>query len=411
MADLSHSADYKPRIFPYNGDISDAEMDRVQTIDPAVTQNREKKEEIGNPNVVGYVKKAPSIAYRMTQLEHGSMEFWKKITNKADSVQTLTLDDFKTPAFDICAYINDDAGNFVGTVQYPMLRTSGFSFTIGDPDSDIERSFDFVGEKAVIWREGNKYFIYVRHLCGSGGDNEIDLSAKAPVEDPDTSGKYMIRVLRVRGASTTELVSGTDYTYTHGTKKLEITSVQTDDVIKVYYTSATAPDTIFTPNTSDPASILADSVDIYLYIPQSGSPSASDKVHLLQSAGIDVTFDREDIKEIGSREVQKRGITDKTVAVTLGRLLADNFTIEQVLRGATSSYGKIDIEKFTDSATLIIKVYEDYTKTTFKYGLKASGLSSSELRGGAGVNAYVSKENALECESLTITESEGELGI
>lgn len=410
MAELIHSSYYRPRIFPYNGDVADAEIDRVQSIDPTVSQNREKVEEVGNPTPVGYVKKIPSIAYRMTQLEYGSMEFWKKITNKSDTVKSITLADFKTPAFDICGYLTDDAGTFRATVQYPKLRTSGFSISIADPDANIERSFDFVGEKAIIWREGNKYFIYNRHLCGSGSDNEIDLSGKEPVEDPDNSGTYMIRVLRVRGSDTTELVDGTDYTYSSVTKVLTITSVQTDDVIKSYYTSATAPDTIFTANTSDPASILADSVDIYLYIPASGVPTASNKIHKIQSGTIDVSFDREDIKEVGSREVQKRGVTDSTVSVSLGRLL-DNYTIEQVLRGVGSSYGKIDVEKFTDEATLIIKVYEDYTKTTFKYGFYATGLSSSELRGGAGINAYVNKENALEGEALTITEDETALPI
>lgn len=410
MGEIVHSSYYKPRIFPYNGDVADAEMDRVQTIDPTVTQNREKIEEIGNASPVGYVKKIPTVGYRMTQLENGSFEFWRKITNKADSVKTLTLENFKTPAFDICAYISDGT-TFLGTVQYPKLRVAGFSINFADPESNIERSFDFVGEKAVIWREANKYFIYIRHEAGSGNDNEIDLSSKVPAEDLDDSGVYMIRVLRVRSGATTELVSGTDYTYSSATKILTITSIQTSDVIKVYYTSATAPDNIFTANTSDPASILTDSIDIYLYIPQSGSPSSADKMYKLQSATIDVGLEREDVKELGNREVVKRSVTDNTVTVTLGRLL-DAYTIEEVLRGVNSSYGKIDVEKFTDSAKLIVKIYEDYTKTTFKYGFIASGLSSSELRGfGAGVNANVRVENALEGEALTITNDITEIGI
>jgi hypothetical protein len=407
---MIHSSYYKPRVFPFNGDVADAEIDRAQAIDPTVSLNREKIEEIGNPNIVGYIKKTPTIGYRLTQLEYGSMEFWRKLTNKADSVLTLDLDDFKTSTFDICAYLTDDDGTFKGTVWYPKLRTSGFSVTIGDTDAIIERGFDFVGEKAVIWQGDNKYFIYNEHTAASGSDDDIDLSAKAPAEDPDNSGQYMLRVLRVRGSATTELVETTDYTYTDGTKILHINSIQTDDVIKAYYTSATAPDAQFTPNTSDPAGILADSCDIYVYIPASGKPSSSDYMYRVQSATIDVSFDREDVKEIGNREVVKRGIRDKTVTVTLGRLL-EEFTMEEVLRGVASGYGKIDVEEFTDQATVIIKVYEDSTKTTFKYGIKATGLTGSELRGGAGINAYVNKENALEGEALVITSDAGELGI
>lgn len=411
MSDLIHSAYYKPRIFPYNGDVADAEIDRAQSIDPSVTQNREKIEEIGRSGPVGYIKKIPSIAYRLTQLEYGSIEFFRKIANKADSVKTITLDDFKTPTFDICAYLTDDASTFVGTIQYPKLRVSGFSLAIGDPDAIVERSFDFVGEKAIIWREDNKYFIYNKHTCGSGSDNEIDLSAKAPAEDPDNSGVYMIRVLRVRSGATTELVDGTDFTYSSVTKVLTITSVQTADIIKSYYTSATAPDTIFTANDTNPDAILADSVSCYLYIPQSGSPTSSDYIYRLQSVGLDISFDRNDIKEIGNREVVKRGINDKTVTVTLDRIL-ERYTIEQVLRGVASSYGKIDVEKFTSEATLVVKVFEDNTKQTFKWGLKSTGLSSSEVRGAvAGINAYLSQGNSLEGENLTITDDETELPI
>jgi hypothetical protein len=297
----------------------------------------------------------------------------------------------------------------VGTIWYPKLRTSGFSISIGDPDATIERSFDFVGEKAVIWQGDNKYFIYVKHTAASGNDDEIDLSAKAPAEDPDNGGVYMQRVLRVRGADTTELDS-TEYSYSDGTKKLTINSIQTGDVIKVYYTSATAPDTIFSLNDADAAALAADSVSIYLYIPASGKPSSSDYLYRLQSVTLDITFDREDVKEIGNTQVVKRGIRDKTVAITFGRILGE-FTVEEVLRGEAPGYGKIDVEKLSDEITLIVKVFSDNTKNTFLYGFKAEGLSPTELRGGAAINEYVNKEHSLEGESLTITSNAGELGI
>ena len=400
---MIHSSYYKPRIFPFNGNCAPAEIDRAQAIDPTISLNREKVEEIGNPNIVGYIKKTPAITYRLTQLEYGNFEFWRKITNKADSVKTLTLDDFKTPTFDICAYLTDDDTTFKGTIWYPKLRTSGFSVTIGDPDAIIERGFDFVGEKAVIWEAGNKYFIYKEHVAGSGLDDDIDLSARVPAVDPDDATKYMIRVLRVKAGVTTELDETTDWTYTPATKILHIVSIANNDIIKIYHTSATAPDVQFSPNTNDPAGILADSCEIYVYEPGTGKPSSSDKMYRVQSATIDVTFDREDVKEIGNREVVKRGIRDKTVTVTLGRLL-EEFTMEQVLRGVSSTYGKIDIEKFSDQVTVIVKVFSDSTKTAgkFQYGLVATGLTGSELRGGAGINAYVNKENALEGEALTL---------
>jgi len=124
---MIHSSYYQPRIFPLYGDVAPAEIDRAQAIDPTTTLNRDKVEEIGRDGVVGYVKRSPTVAYRLTQLEYGSMEFWRKITNKGDAITTITLADFKTPAFDICAYLTDDDGTFKGTIWYPKLRTSGFS--------------------------------------------------------------------------------------------------------------------------------------------------------------------------------------------------------------------------------------------------------------------------------------------
>jgi len=406
-------SDYKPRIFPILGVGDDAEIDRAQNIDPTETLNREEVNEIGNADVVGYLKKSPTIGYRLTQLESGSIEFYQKLVNTAvkgnDGQDAIDLDDFKTSYFDIVAYLADDDGTFRGTKHYPSLRTAGFSLSIGEPDGVIERSFDFVGESAITWQGDNKYFIYKKHICGSGDDNVIDLSDKTPAIDPDDS-VYMLRVVRVRAGTSTELTITTDYAYSDATKELTIVSVLTDDVIKIYYTSATAPDTQFTPNTTDKAGILGDCVDIYLYIPASGKPSTSDFLYRLQSVGFEIAFEREDKKELGNKNVVLRGISDKNITVTLGRLLED-FSLEEALRGAGAGYGKIDIQKLSDEVSIIIKVYDDNTKSNFKYGIKATGLTPSEFSPGSAVKEYVKKDATLIGKNLIITADATVLGI
>jgi hypothetical protein len=412
---MIHSSKYQPRIFPINGDGAPSEIDRAQSIDPTVALNRDKVQEIGNSSVVGYVKKSPTVTYRMTQLEYGSIEFWRKITNQSDSVDTITLENFKTPTFDICAFLTDDDETFRGTLWYPKLRTSGFSISIGDPDATIERTFDFVGEEAVTWQGANKYVIYESHDAGSGADDTVDLSTRVPAIDPDVdvsktdAEKYIYRVMRYRGTTSTELTLSTDVTYSTSTKVLTIVDCQANDKFKIWYTSATAPATLFTPNTTDSVALTADSVSIYLYIPGSGNPSSSDYIYRLQSATIDVSFDREDVKELGNKRVVQRGVNENTVTVTLGRIL-EQFTIEEVLRGETSGYGKIDVEKLTDSASLIIKVFEDNTKTTLKYGFKADNLSPTNVTNGAGINTYVNAENTIEGTSLIISSDNTQLG-
>lgn len=412
---MIHASKYQPNIFPINGLGDPSEIDRAQGIDPTVTPNKTKVEEIGREGVVGYVKKSPTVSYRLTQLEYGSLEFWRKLCNKADSVVTLTVADFKTPTFDIAAYLTDDDDTFRGTLWYPKLRTSGFSVSVGDPDAIAERSFDLVGEEAVTWQGANKYVIYKNHDAGSGADDTIDLSAKVPVADPDVAvgesdaAKYIMRIQRIRSGVSAELVPSTDYTYSTGTKIVTIVSAVADDVYKVWYTSSTAPDSLFTPNDSDLDAVAADSVSIYLYIPASGSPTSSDYVYRLQSVSIDVAFDREDLKEIGNKRVVQRGINNTTVTVALGRIL-EEFTIEEVLRGAGADYGKIDVEQLTDNATLIVKIFEDNTKAVLKYGFKATGLSPTELSNGVDVNSYVEAGDTLEGENLTISSDNSELG-
>lgn len=412
---MIHSSKYMPRIYPINGLGGPSEIDRAQKIDPAVSLNRDKVEEIGNSDIVGHIKRSPSVTYRLTQLEYGSLEFWRKICNKADTVNTLTLDDFKTPIFDIAAFLTDDDATFRGTLLYPKLRTSGFSMNIGNPDAIIERTFDLIGEEALTWQGANKYLIYVEHDAGSGSDDVVDLSARVPAIDPDVPAgktnaeKYIYRIARIRSGVSTELDLSADVSYDTGNQELTINGVQAGDKYKIWHTSSTAPSTLFTPNTADASALVADSVSVYLYIPGSGSPSASDYLYRLQSVGMDVTFDRQDVKEIGNKRVVQRGINKKTVNFKLGRIL-EQFTLDEVLRGEAPGYGKIDVEKLTDKASVIIKFFSDNTKETLLYGMKADNLSPTDLSNGAGINAYVNADDTIEGESLIISSDNTQLG-
>ena len=397
-------SDWKPRIFPVLGDVESSEIDRVQGIDPTTALNRERVDEIGNANVVGYTKKSPTIGYRISQLEYGSIEFWQKIicssVKGADGQSAITLDDFKTPYFDICGYLSDDSGAYRGTKMYPALRTSGFSIAIGEPQARIERSFDLVGESAITWQGANQYVIYGKHEVESADDDTIDLSGSGipvPAVDPDNAGV------------STVLAKGTGYTET-STSITVLATIATGDVIKYCYTSAVAPDVIFTPNTSDPSALLGDCVSIYLYIPATGKPSVSDYVYRLQSINFDVKFTREDLRELGNKEVVQRGIKENVVTANLGRIL-ETFSIEEVLRGEVAGYGKIDVEKLSDEIALIVKVYKDNSKSEFAYGFKMTGMSPTDLKDGVTVREYVKTDNTLTGEELTISADESVIGI
>jgi len=407
---LIHSSKSQPRIFPRKGTATDSELDRVQSIDPTRTLNKERVEEIGRDGVVGYIKKSPTITYRMVQFETGNIETWNKLIcddalgHDVSSEDAITLDDFKNSYFDICAYLTDDDGTFKGTVHYPSLRVSGFSLAIANPQAIIERNFDFVGESAYIWQGNNKYFVSELLTPTPGSDVVITLVNTAVV-DPDVASKYMIRVTRVASDGTVTELSKNDADYTENATTVTVATVSEGDKIRLHYTSGTAPTTIFTANNSDIPALLGDCADIYLYIPATLHPDSTDILKKLQSINIDVKFDREDLFEIGNSEVVQRGVKNKTVTVTLGKNIED-FSMDAVLRGESSTYGKIGISKFSDDITVIVKIYSDNTKDTLKYGMIMTNLCPTSVKGGAGVNAYLTEEATLEGEDLSITENE-----
>lgn len=401
--------EYKPKVIPYNGDIAEAQIDRVQSIDPSPSRNSEKVNEMGRDGAVGYSKKTPSVPYSLSQLEYGNFEFWTKIANKPDATTTLTLADFTTPAVDLYGVLTDDDGTFFGIKHYPEQRVTGFAINIGDPEADIERSFDFIGENAITW-QGLYLIGDDRHtVVGDGSDEAVTLS-KTPAIDPDkdVSGdadekKYFIRVLRVRAGVTTELTYTTDYTYDSvaAPTTLVIVSVLDGDVIKPQYVSTSAPTNIFVNNDSDPVTINAQCVDIELV-------SGDATIYRLQSVGMEVSFEREDLGEIGNIKKVQRGVADKNVTITLDRNLED-LDLEAAMRGVDSTYKKIDITKFTDDLGIRVKIYTDNTKATFKYGFKATGLASSDLSSPGAVKEYTKSNVTLIGDVLTISSLEADL--
>lgn len=372
------------------------EIDRLQEMSSTTTLNRTKIREIGRDGIVDWKKSIPTVSLTLRQYEYGTLEFWRQLTNKGASVDTITFADFKTPQVDVAGYKTDDGGTFLGTVLYKGLRTSGFSVNFADPDAIIERSFTLVGEDEMLFLNANKYLIYKRNVIAAGLNQSVTLSDPTPVADPDNSGQYLLRVTRSRAGVTTELTAGTEWSCTGATLTINGTS-SADDVIRAWYTAGAYITGVepFVNNDVDVGGISTDSVSIYL--------QSSNYLYRLQSANIDVSFDRQDIKEIGNKDVVSRGIRETTTKVTLGRIL-EQYTIEEILRGVAGlSYGKIDVREFSDGLNLIVKIYSDNDKTTFKIGYKLMNLAPVGDDAGNTVNDYITRGVTLEGDQGLIT--------
>jgi len=403
-----HASYYQPRVYPYNGDITPVQVDRLQELSSAATLNRTKIEEVGRVGTVGFSKGIPSITLTARQLEYGTLEFWRKLSNVSDATNTVNLTDFETSAFDIAGYETDVNGTFLGTVWYPAYRMASFSFNIGDPSALMERNFSFVGEDKAVLQNDNKYFIYKRFVASGGTPETFNVTNPSPTEDPDNSGQYILRVLKVSGTTTTELTynaatpSATEYTFNSGTGDLD-TDTLAADVIKVYYSASSyiSGDTPFTDNDADASGLQAEDSTILL--------ATANTLSRLQSVAVEVTFDRDDIREIGSPDVVSRSVRDTTVRVTLGRIL-ETYTIEEVLRGVAGlSYGKIDVRKFLDTNKLIIKTYSDNTKASFLLGYSFDAMAVTNVDTGTPVSENVTQGTVLEGETGLITVTEGSL--
>lgn len=397
------ATNFKPRYYPIFADVDSIEIDRLQEINSTTTLNRSKIQEIGRTGLVAWKKNTPTVNLNMRQLEYGTLEFWRAIANKGASVSQVSWTDFATSAGDIAIYQTDDNGTFLGTEHYSTMRLATFGLNIGAPDALLERNFSFTGEDEFLWENNNKYLVSQRYVIASSGNNRtVSISAPTPILDPDNSGRFLHRVVKISGGTATELATSA-WSY-DGAGTLTIDGSSTiGDVIRVWYTAGayvTGAST-FVNNDADAAGITADSVSIYLV--------SSNYLYRLQSVSIESTFDRRDIREIGSTAVVARGVRDISNRITLGRLL-ETYTIEEVLRGkAGTNYGKIDMRLLNDNLSLVIKVYSNANKTSFLMGYKFTDLAPTNRETGTPVDEYVNAGTTLEGETAFVTSVEAVL--
>lgn len=401
---MIHAKLCQPRIFPHNSARAPEQIDRAQDIGGDLTINQTKLYEIGRDGKLGVRKESPSLSYSMTQFEYGSMSFWYALANMEDPASgglddSIDLDDIKSTTFDITAYMTDDDATFRGTMWFPKLRVNGFSLNIGDPDATVERSFDFVGEDFKIL--DGKYFAYKTDTVLAPGDGTVTLD---PVAVEYASGDYIFRVLRIRAGVCTELledVGAGANTWSYSAPTVTVKTCETSDILKVYYESSTAYDTLWADNDVDSDALFAEACEIYMKV------GTGTRIYRLQSVGIDVAFERQDWKEIGNKEVVQRGVKSKTVTVALNRF-NEGFSLEDILATDTT-YPYIDPREFSESIQLMVKIFTDSTHETFAMGYLITGLSPTALGTSQAIEDYNQLTNSLESDNLKISSDESEI--
>jgi len=404
---MIHAKFVKPRVFPWNNDRDPEQIDRLQEIGGDLTLNREKVYEIGRVGKLGYRKQTPSFAYTSRQFEYGSMAFWYDLANKEEpgsgEDRYITLEDLSETKIDIAAFLTDDDDTFRGTIWFPKLRVNGFSINIGDPDAIVERNFDLVGEDYKLIDEN--YFSFEKATVLAPGNGTVTLD---PIAIEYASGKYVFKVLRVRAGLVSELeedvgAGDNTWSYNSGTHIVTVKTCLADDILKVYYPSATAYTTTWTDNNDDAKLLLAEYCEIYMKV------GSGERIYRLQSLGIDVAFERADYKEIGNSEIVQTGVRNKTVTIALNRF-AEDLTLEKILAGDTA-YPYIDPREFSEEIKLLVKVFDEKEHTNFKIGYLITGLTPTAIGTTQAIEDYMARTTSLESDNLKISDDESELSL
>jgi len=404
---MLHSRYCYPRVMSWNGTRSPEQISRLQDISVDLALSKTKQYEIGRPTILGYKKGKPATTYNVKQFEFGDMDFYLSLANMetpgtGDS-HIVDLDDLKLAQFDIAAYLTDENGTFTGTLVIPGLRLNTFSINVASPDDIIQRSFSLIGEQFQIL-DGNFYTMSTDTVGAVSGDVDGEVTC-SPDPIAFALNKYILRVLRVRGLTVTELDEGTGveddtWTYNDGTKKVTVKTCEGGDVIKVFFEAATAG-TLWTDDDLPSKFLEADSCDILMKVGNSTT------IHNLQSIGIDINFTRADYGEIGTKKVTQTGAKDKVVKVSLNKF-AQDFSLENLLAGDTL-YPYIDTDSFVDNIQLMIKVYADNTKQDFLIGYLISNLTTTTLNVAQPVEEYQKRTQNLESDNLIISDDIGDI--
>ncbi len=407
---IRHSSAFKPITVAERANIDKDNMDRVQSFNVSCNQPQEKLYELGRLNKMATDKDKLEASVSITQFEYGNLDTYLQFAGlTAMPSGGIGLDDFDEARTDfISPGKNEYGGTLEQTLWVERLSLDSLGINI-NADSRLERTFELSGNYCKIAREGNKYITFVDNDAPSGtsGNYTIDLSDPAPVENPNKSGEYILKCYRIRSGTATELDLTTDYTFNHSTNELTILSATTSDNFRIWYSgasygSAGDPQAL---NDADSYYISSDNVTVYID-DGTHTPVELDK---LTSLAITATFNRNNAGAIGTSEDVFNDVESYDVSVALGGFVKDYVIQEALMNQAGQSWGIIDYSNM-GSVTILIKIFETSSKSTFKIGYKITECDlSDDAPGNFTANAFGDATLTVSSDNLTISTTESDI--
>lgn len=407
--EVRHGSAVKPISIPMLADVTPDNWDRVQTFTPATTQPEEKLYEIGRRASMTTDKQTLEATLSITQLEYGKIDSFLQLAGlSAEPGSGLELNDFDDGRTDFYLPGKDVyGGTLEQTLWLEKMSLDSFELAI-NAEERLVRTFGLSGDFCKIARYGNKYLIFKTNDAPSGtsGSYAIVLSDPAPVADPNNAGVYILKVVRIRSGVATELNLTTDYTWTNGTTTLTILAALAGDQYRIWYTAASY-------GTSGDPAVLNDSDDYYLGA-ENVTVTLKDSTHTaveldkLTALSIAATLNRLSLGAIGSDEKIFRDVDTYEVAIRCDGFVKNSTIQEILMQQAGQSWGIIDYSLF-DEVELVVKIYEDATKSTFVIGYKCTGCTFNDDSPDYNANANSTEGISLNSDNLLITEDEGNL--
>jgi len=409
---IRHASAVKPRIYPYNGDVNGAvapqDINRLQTFNGSVTTPSDMLYEIGRLPKMADDQKISQATTALTQLETGALDTFLGLANlSAMPTGGLQLTDFDNSLVDIVSLGHDRAqGNVEQTLWLPKLVVDTFTFSVADSDARIERQFTLKGDFYKLLRYGNKCFIYKTFTAVSNGSMVLDCSDPAPANDPNVSGTYIQRIVKLSAGKVTELVLGTDYTFNPTNSHVTITLAAIGDVYNVYYSAATFGTAGDPTSLNDVEKYFLKAENIQVYLTDGVTEL---KLDILTSLNITATWNRINEGVIGSHEKILKAAKDHVVTIALNGRVKDA-TIEDILMGkGSTTWGIIDVDAFVKTASLIVKIYQENTHTNFLLGYRIDNLNFDATAMNTPVNDFLTGNVNLKSDNLLWSTVEGDL--
>ncbi len=407
--DILHSRAISPWFLPNKGGSPD-DFHGLQDIadDPSVAS--ENVNVIGKKAKCGTDKETPEVTIPLTQLERGEMATYLTLANlDSEPVGGLDLLDFNSSLVDTVYYLKDGFdGNLIASMWSPKCAVNSLTLNVDDPEARITRDIELGSDDRRVFLGDNKYLIHVEDTAASGvsGAYVIDISDPVPLEDPNNSGVFVLRLDRTRSGVTTTLALTTDYTFNDPTDEITVLAAQAGDVYNVYYSASSFG------GAGDPTSVDVDSIcflkaeNVTVLIDDGTTEVEMDRV---TSLTLTATLNRIDESVIGNSERVLREISDTPVTVDLsGRI--KNWNGEKAFMNQLADTNVISsVQLFNDNVKVTVKIYNNAAKDTFLIGYQVDNLSYTDGSFSATANEFATMDISAQSDELLITASEGNL--